>query len=77
MIVVSDNVDDLTSTSNEDVNKLTVDFSFMSKIKKVDAIAQIDKLVSLADDNADIKLIDHNPTFWEKSQWYDADEEAE
>ena len=47
------------------------------KPKKVDAIAQIDKLVSLADDNADIKLIDHSPTFWEKSQWYDADEEAE
>ena len=49
----------------------------MSKIKKVDAIAQIDKLVSLADDNADIQLIDHTPTFYEKSQWYDADEEAE
>jgi|TARA_B100000035_G_scaffold62862_1_gene50900 hypothetical protein len=76
VIVVSE-VYELINTGNEDINKLTVDFSFMSRIKKKDAIEQIDKLVSLADDNNEIQLIDHKPTFWEKSRWSDVEGEEQ
>jgi hypothetical protein len=76
VIVVSE-VYELINTGNDDINKLTVDFSFMSRIKKKSAIEQIDKLVSLADDNNEIQLINHKPTFWEKSRWSDVEREEE
>jgi len=60
---------EIVSTSSEDANKLTVDFTFSSDVSKEDAVAQIDSLVSLADDNAEIEFVDHEPKFWEISQF--------
>lgn len=77
MVAVSD-VYEMMNTSNDDTNILTVDFSFESSVKKAKAIEQIDKLVSLADDNDDIQFIDHQPTFFEVSRWtYDMEKEDE
>jgi hypothetical protein len=69
---------ELQSTSNDDTNILTVDFIFESSVKKAKAIEQIDKLVSLADNNDDIKFINHQPQFFEVSRWaYDENVEDE
>jgi len=69
---------EMQSTSNDDTNILTVDFTFESSVKKAKAIEQIDKLVSLADNNDDIQFIDHQPKFFEVSRWtYDENKEDE
>lgn len=60
---------EILNTSNEDVNKLTVDFTFSPEVSKEDAVAQIDELISLADNNAEIQFMEHEPRFWEISQF--------
>ena len=65
---------EITNTSNEDVNKLTVDFTFSPEVSKEDAVALIEELISLADNNmiklkAKVQLMDHEPRFWEISQF--------
>ena len=56
-------------------NILTVDFSFdvMTNVKQ--AVSQIDKLVSLADDNDTIKFTDHRPSIFSKSEYSDYEDE--
>lgn len=69
---------EMISTTNEDVNVLTVDYTFSSEVSKDDAIACIDKLVSMLDNSTDAtakELIDHKPTFFTKSRWSKEEEE--
>ena len=75
---MSEGVYEMMNTSNADENILTVDFSFESSVKKSKAIEQIDKLVSLADNNNEIQFIDHQPTFFEVRRWtYEVNKEDE
>ena len=75
---MSEVVYEMMNKSNADENILTVDFSFESSVKKAKAIEQIDKLVSLADNNNEIQFIDHQPTFFEVSRWtYEVNKEDE
>ena len=77
-VEMSEGVYEMMNTSNADENILTVDFSFESSVKKAKAIEQIDKLVSLADNNNEIQFIDHQPTFFEVSRWtYEVNKEDE
>lgn len=69
---------EMISTTNEDVNVLTVDYTFGSEVSKDDAIILIDYLVTLLDESTDsvaIELIDHKPTFFVKSRWSKEEEE--
>lgn len=69
---------EMISTTNEDVNVLTVDYTFGSEVSKDDAIVLIDYLVTLLDESTDsiaVELIDHKPTFFTKSRWSKDEEE--
>jgi len=63
---------EMYSTDNNDVNVLTVDFTFSTEVGKDDAIILVDYLVTLLDESTDsiaIELLDHKPTFFVKSRW--------
>jgi len=47
-----------------DENILTVDFYFDSDVSVEDAVDEVDKIVSLADNNAEFKLTAHSPTMY-------------
>ena len=47
-----------------DENILTVDFYFDSDVSKEDAVNEVDKIVSLADNNAEFKLTAHSPRMY-------------
>ena len=63
---------EMFSTGNEDVNVLTVDFTFSNEVGKDEAIQLIDSMVSMLDDSTNStakELLDHMPTFFVKSRW--------
>jgi transposase len=69
---------EMISTTNDDVNVLTVDFTFSSEVDKNSAVACIDNMVSMLDDSTDAtakEMYDHMPTFFTKSRWSKDEEE--
>jgi hypothetical protein len=63
---------EMYSTGNDDVNVLTVDFTFSNEVGKDEAIQLIDSMVSMLDDSTNStakELLDHMPTFFVKSRW--------
>jgi len=63
---------EMFSTGNDDVNVLTVDFTFSNEVGKDEAIQLIDSMVSMLDDSTNStakELLDHMPTFFVKSRW--------
>lgn len=54
---------------------LSVDFLFPNGTTIEEATSQIDMLVSLADDNDDIKFFEHKPTIYAKSPFVEPDED--
>ena len=63
----------VTSNPKLNCNELTVEFQFPIHITKDEAVEQIDKLVSLADNDEDLIFESHSSKFFEKSM--DAEEE--
>lgn len=69
---------EMFSTGNDDVNVLTVDFTFSNEVGKDEAIQLIDSMVSMLDDSTNStakELLDHMPTFFVKSRWSKEEEE--
>ena len=52
-----------------DINNLTVHFDFPSDMNADECIANIDKLVSLADNDDDIKILSHEHSVFSVSQF--------
>tara|TARA_R100000742_G_C4279064_1_gene102808 strand:+ start:2777 stop:3010 length:234 start_codon:yes stop_codon:yes gene_type:complete len=70
---------EMYSTDNNDVNVLTVDFTFSTEIGKDEAILLIDSMVSMLDNSTDStakELLDHKPTFFVKSRWSKEEEDS-
>tara|TARA_R100000458_G_scaffold48957_1_gene48304 strand:+ start:273 stop:494 length:222 start_codon:yes stop_codon:yes gene_type:complete len=66
---------EMYSTDNNDVNVLTVDFTFNSEVDKDSAIALVDKLFMLGGGKTMTDIIDHKPTFFVKSRWSKEEED--
>ena len=69
---------EMISTSNEDTNVLTIDFTFTSEVDKDSAVACIDKLVSMLDDSTDAtakEFVSHKPTLFAVSQFKEVNDE--
>ena len=69
---------EMYSTDNNDVNVLTVDFTFSTEVGKDEAIILIDSMVSMLDNSTDStakELLDHKPTFFVKSRWSKEEED--
>jgi len=64
---------DENSRNYEEV--LSVDFLFPNGTTIEEATEQIDMLVSLADNNDDIKFFEHNPSIFAKSPFVEPDED--
>lgn len=70
MIVVADNeqvYEYIDQNMKQDENILTVDFYFDSDVSKENAIDEVDKIVSLADNKHEYKLTSHAPRIYTKS----------
>jgi len=57
-----------------DENILTVDFYFDSDVSVDEAVAEVDKIVSLADNNAEFKLTAHRPSIYAVSPFVEKEE---
>ena len=65
---------EMTSTTNEDVNVLSIDFTFVSEVDKDKAIELVDKLFMLGGGKTMTDIIDYKPTFFTKSRWLEEGE---
>lgn len=69
---------EMYSTDNNDVNVLTIDFTFSTEVGKDEATILIDRMVMMIDSSTDStakELLDHKPTFFVKSRWSKEEEE--
>ena len=74
MIVVTEVYEYVDDNMKRDENILTVDFFFPSNVSKEEAIEQLDKLVSLADDKKGYYWYAHAPSIFTKSPYLITDE---